>query len=108
MTVSSPLEALQHLEQLYQRGFRDAVTDAALLKVASSQAARDEAALRDLERDLGELEQHYQMSSEELFQRWTAGKLADSADYMDWNALYQMAREVRERLELLRGQTEPV
>jgi hypothetical protein len=37
MAVSSPLEALQHLEQLYQRGFRDAVTDAALLKVASSQ-----------------------------------------------------------------------
>lgn len=106
MAVSSPLEALQHLEQLYQSGFRDAVTDAALLKVASSQAARDEAVLRDLERDLSELEQHYQMSSEEFFQHWIAGKLADSADFMDWNALYQMAHEVRERLELLRGQIE--
>ncbi|MBE7471104.1 MAG: hypothetical protein HS114_18355 [Anaerolineales bacterium] len=55
------------MEQLYQSGFRDPVTDAALLKIASSQAARDEATLRDLERDLGELEQQYQMSSEEFF-----------------------------------------
>lgn len=107
MAVSSPLEALKHLEQLYQSGFRDAVTDAALLKVASSQVARDEMALRDLERDLSELEQQYQMTSEEFFQRWVAGELPDTADFMDWNALYQMAREVRERLELLRGQIEP-
>ena len=103
MAISSPLDALRNLEQLYERGFRDAVTDAALLRVASSQAARDEAVLRDLERDLSELEQQYEMSSEEFFQRWQAGEMADTADFMDWNALYQMAREVRQRLELLRG-----
>ena len=106
MAVSNPLEALRNLGQLYERGFRDAITDAALLRVASSQAARDEAVLRDLERDLSELEQQYQMSSEEFFQRWQAGEMADTADFMDWNALYQMAHEVRERLDLLRGETE--
>ena len=108
MAVSNPLEALRNLGQLYERGFRDAITDAALLRVASSQAARDEAVLRDLERDLSELEQQYQMSSVEFFQRWQAGEMADTADFMDWNALYQMAREVRERLDLLRGETEAV
>jgi len=108
MAISNPLDALRNLEQLYERGFRDAVTDVALLRVASSQAARDEVVLRDLERDLGELEQQYEMSSEEFFQRWQAGEMADTADFMDWNALYQMAREVRERLELLRGETEAV
>ena len=107
MAVSTPLEALQTLEQLYQRGFRDAVTDAALLKIASGQAARDEATLRDLERDQLELEQQYGMSSEDFFQQWVAGEMPDTADFMDWNALYQMAHEVRERLELLRGHTEP-
>jgi hypothetical protein len=60
--------------------------------------ARDEAVLRDLERDLSELEQQYQMASEEFFQRWQADEMADIADFMDWNALYQMACEVRERL----------
>lgn len=104
MTVSTPLETLRNLEQLYKRGFRDNITDAALLKVASSQVARDEAVLRDLERDLSELEQQYGMSSQEFHQRWTTGQMDDTADFMDWNALYQMAHEVRERLELLRGQ----
>jgi hypothetical protein len=108
MTISTPLETLRNLEQLYKRGFRDEVTDAALLKIASSQAARDEAVLRDLERDLSELEQQYQMTSEEFFQGWTAGQMADTADFMDWNALYQMAQEVRERLELLRGKTSAI
>lgn len=105
MTISTPLETLLNLEQLYKRGFRDNITDAALLKVASSQVARDEAVLRDLERDLSELEQQYGMSSQQFHQRWTAGQMDDTADHMDWNALYQMTQEVRERLELLRGQS---
>ncbi len=104
MTISTPLETLRNLEQLYKRGFRDNITDAALLKVASSQVARDEAVLRDLERDLGELEQQYRMSSQEFYEHWTTGQMDDTADFTDWNALYQMGREVRDRLELLRGQ----
>lgn len=104
----SPLVTLRKLERLYKRGFRDSVTDAVLFKVASSQVARDEVVLRDLERDLAELEQRYQMSSKEFFRHWRAGKLDDTADFMDWNALYQMACEVRERLELLRGEPEAV
>jgi hypothetical protein len=96
--MSTPLIALQNLERLYARGFRDTVTDAALLKITSSQVARDEVVLRDLERDLEDFEQHYSMTSETFFQRWQAGELEDTADFMDWNALYQMACEVRERL----------
>ena len=106
MALSNPMVALRNLEQLYKRGFRDRVTDAALLRIASSQATRDEAILRDLERDLKELEQQYDMSSKEFFGRWQAGEMADTADFMDWNALYQMACEVRERLKLLQSGTE--
>ncbi|NOZ05307.1 MAG: hypothetical protein GXP41_02990 [Chloroflexi bacterium] len=106
MVVLTPLEALRSLERLYRRGFHDPVMDTALLRITSSQAARDKAALRDLERDLRELEQQYQMSSDEFFRRWQCGEMADTADFMDWNALYQMAREVRERFDLLWG--EPV
>ncbi len=36
-----------------------------LLKIASSQAARDEVILRDLERGLSELEKQYQMTAME-------------------------------------------
>jgi len=99
----SPLNTLRNLERLYQHGFRDAVTDAALARVASSQAARDEAVLKDLERDLSELEQKYALSSETFYQRWQAGELPDSADFMEWNALYQMSIEIHQRLNVLRG-----
>jgi len=103
MAMPTPLTTLQNLQRLYQDGFQDPVTDAVLIKVALSQAARDEAVLRDLERDLHDLEEQYQMPSHEFFRRWQAGEMDDTADFMDWNALYQMATEVRARLELLRG-----
>ena len=106
MTTSTPLDALRRLEQLYESGFHDTVTDAALRKIVESQAARDHVALRDLENDLRELEQQYQLTSEEFFHRWQAGEMSDTADFMDWNALYQMALEVRERLKLLYNETE--
>ena len=103
MGMPTPLVTLQNLQRLYQDGFHDPVTDAVLIKVALSQVARDEVVLRDLERDLRELEEQYQMPSYEFFQRWQAGEMDDTADFMDWNALHQMATEVRARLELLRG-----
>lgn len=105
--MTTPLVAVRNFERLYTRGFRDRVTDAALLKVAMSQIARDETVLRDLERDLAEFEQQYQMSSEVFYKRWRAGELGDAADFMDWNALYQIACQVRERLTVLRDEPAP-
>ena len=103
MSDLTPLDALRNLEKLYKQGFRDSVTDAALIRIASSQAARDRSVLNDLERDLQEMEKRYQMSSAEFFQRWKSGDLPDTADFMDWNAIYQMATEIRHRLEMLQG-----
>jgi len=76
----------------------------ALQTVVHSQIARDEAMLRDLVRDLAELEAQYAMSSEMFHTRWSAGELDDSADFMDWHVLYKMAAEVRERVALLKGE----
>jgi len=105
--MTTLLATLRNFERLYAGGFRDRVTDSALLKVAISQIARDETVLRDIDRDLAEFEQQYQMSSEAFYHRWQAGELGDEADFMDWNALYQMACQVRERLNLLRETSTP-
>jgi len=82
------------------------VTDIALLKIVSSQAARDKAVLHDLERDLHALEQQYQLSSDKFFRRWQAGEMPDTADFMEWNVLYQMTLEIQGRLRLLQGEAE--
>jgi len=108
LTIHTPLQTLQNLHQLYQCGFCDSVTDAALDRIVGSQAARDETVLYDLEHDLSELEQKHGMTSEEFFHRWQAGKMSDTEDFMDWNALYQIAREICHRLRLLRNESESV
>ena len=82
------------------------MTDAALRKIVESQAARERVVLHDLENDLRELEQQYQLTSEEFFHRWQAGEMPDTANFMDWNALHQMALDVGERLKLLHNETE--
>jgi phage shock protein A len=104
MTLSGPLQTLRKLEKLYRGGFRDALTDVALARLASSQAARDEIVLHDLERDLAELEQRHKITTAEFAARWLAGKMDDSVDFVDWNALNQMATEIRQRLEVLRDE----
>ena len=106
MSTLAPLRVLHNLTQLYEHGFRDTVTDVTLLKIASSQAARDRVVLRDLEHDLRDLEQRYQLSSDEFFRRWQAGEMPDTADFMEWNVLYQMTLEVQERLQLLQSRVD--
>ncbi len=96
-----PLAVLQSLEQLYENGFHDPVTDMALRKVAQSQFRRDQMVLRDLEADLARFERRYGYSSADFFRRWQAGEMPDTADFMDWNALFQMTQEIRHRLSLL-------
>lgn len=44
----------------------------------------------DLESRLKSLEQKYQMSSEQFYQRFQAGELGDSMDFFEWNTYYEM------------------
>ncbi|MCJ7548839.1 MAG: hypothetical protein MUQ30_04060 [Anaerolineae bacterium] len=102
--MSTPVTTLRNLQHLYGQGFRDEVTDTALQKVVNSQIARDQITLRDLERDLAELEAQYAMPSETFHSRWLAGELDDSADFMDWHVLCEMVAEVRKRVALLKSE----
>lgn len=48
-------------------------------------------------------EQRYQMSSAEFFARYQAGKLGDSADFVEWAGDYQhylgLLQELKDRLK---------
>ena len=103
--MTTPVTTLRNLQHLYDQGFRDEVTDTALQKIVNSQIARDQATLRDLERDLAELEAQCAMPSEMFHTRWSAGELNDSADFIDWHVLYEMVAEARGRVALLKSET---
>lgn len=104
MTLTSTLQDLERLRQLYNAGFQDAFLDSALRKVIARQIARDEADLRRVEEALAEFEKRYGQSSEEFWRRFQAGQIADSADAMEWNAFYKMRQRLIARLSLLRGE----
>lgn len=58
------------------------------------------------EKDLGEFERQYKMSTADFFKKWQAGKTDDRMDYVEWASLAQMAENLRKRLELLKGESQ--
>ena len=56
-------------------------------------------ALSTIVRTLSSYEHQYQMSSEEFYARYQAGKLQDSADFVEWAGDYQHYFELKAELE---------
>ena len=54
-------------------------------------------ALSTIVRTLSSYEHQYQMSSEEFYARYQAGKLQDSADFVEWAGDYQHYFELKLR-----------
>lgn len=101
MSFATTREAVSVLDKLYATGFSDPITDAILQKAVDSQTSRDRLVLRDVERDLTEMERQYQMPSASFYERWQVGDFEDTADFMDWSGLYRMAERSKERLRLM-------
>lgn len=104
MTVLVALYDLERLKQLYVAGFNDTFLDSALRKIVDHQIARDEADLRRVNEELTQFEQQYGLTSDEFWERFQAGHVADTADFMEWNAFCKMRRRIMARLSILRGE----
>ena len=66
--------------------------------------APDEEDLQRVSKELVQFEQQYGLSSEEFWKRFKAGQMADSADFMEWNAFCKMRQRILDRLNILRGE----
>ena len=94
---------LSTLAQLYRRGQASPLLDRTLDKALAYEADVSRAQLEQLQSDLSEFEQRYQLSSAEFYRRFQAGQTDDRLDYTEWAALIQMADNLHERLQLLTG-----
>jgi hypothetical protein len=103
MTVSTTLRDLDRLKQLYTAGFQDTFLDSALRKIIDSQIARDEADLRRVNEALEQFECQHGLSSDEFWRRFQSGQMADTADFMEWNAFCKMKQRIIARLRILHG-----
>jgi hypothetical protein len=103
---ANPLTAkrLHALAELYQQGQVSELMDRTLEKLLRQEAEQCQAQLRQLQADLVEFEQKYQLSSPEFYRQFQAGHTSDDMDYVEWASLVQMAENLEKRLRLLTGE----
>jgi hypothetical protein len=94
-------ERVQILEQLYDRGQGSELLDLTLEKLFAYELRNTQQQLEELEQDLAEFEERYELSSAEFYRRFQAGEMGDDMDYVEWASLHQMAERLRERTRLL-------
>ena len=103
MATSVAARDLERLSQLYASGFYDAFIDKALHRIVQRQIERDEADLQQMDRELAVFEKLNGLTSDEFWQRYQAGQMADTADFMEWNVLCKARQRIAARLRILRG-----
>ena len=94
---------LHALAELYEQGQASDLMDRTLDKLLSHEAEECQALLSQLQADLAEFEQKYQLSSAEFYRQFQAGQTSDEMDYVEWASLIQMAENLAKRLRLLTG-----
>ena len=52
-------------------------------------------------RDLRDFEERYGMDTTTFHERFDAGKLGDSADFFEWDGLYDLQRDLTEKIHRL-------
>jgi len=97
-------ERLHALAKLYEQGPVSDLMDRTVEKLLRHEADECQAQLRQLQDDLDEFEQKYQLSSTEFYQQFQAGQIGDAMDYVEWASLVQMTDNLTKRLRLLSGE----
>jgi type II secretory pathway predicted ATPase ExeA len=107
-TVSGQTTAqrLTTLAHLYREGQVSVLMARTLDKLLAHEAEVCRAQLSQLQDDLAEFEQQYDLSSDEFYQRFRAGQTDDRMDYVEWASLVQMRDNLQKRLRLLKGEAQ--
>jgi hypothetical protein len=92
---------LHALAELYEQGQVSDLMDRTLEKLMRHEAEECQALLTQLQADLAEFEQKYQLSSAEFHRQFQAGHTSDDMDYVEWASMIQMAENLAKRLRLL-------
>ena len=89
------------LAHLYEEGLASDLMDRTLEKLLAHEAEVCRALLHQVQTDLTEIEQRYDLSSTTFYQRFQAGQTDDRMDYVEWASLVQMRDNLKKRLRLL-------
>lgn len=100
---SKILTQLRILETLYFHREANATLEKTLDKIISQELQTTQQKSLELEEELQNFEQHYQISSAEFYQKFHLGQLGDNIEFVEWNAFYEMWQRLQEHIELLQS-----
>lgn len=100
---TSTLEKMHRIETIYRQGFQSDLIDRTVDKLIDLEQSRVRRELEDIQRRLQAFEQKYRLSSAEFYAHYEAGKLEDSADFMEWSSFYDMLASTQQYLGWLSG-----
>lgn len=100
-STANTLNKLHILSGLYRDGYQSDVIDRAIDKLVALEQVQMRQQLVEIEIRLRRLEAEYQMSSKDFHERFQKGELGDAANFFEWSAFYDMARNLRQRLDEL-------
>ena len=100
--MSTLIEKIEAMEKI---GAGD-LADQTLHKLIHLHLQKYEKQIEEIQKELEPFERQYGMSSEECHRKFRAGKLVDTADFMEWMGLYDDVLLYRDRIEALRSVVE--
>lgn len=97
-------QKINRLQKLYATGFQNPFLDTAVDKIIEYQINQDKKDLQRIQKGLAQFEKQYGMDSSQFWTKYQAGELEDTADFLEWNALYKMQQRIQQRLDILHGE----
>ena len=95
------MDTLQKLDVLEKVCADDAELDQVLGKLLDLTLSQQRQRLERYERDLHMFEDRYSMDSATFYQRFEAGELGDAMDFCEWAGLYELHRDLLEKIRRL-------
>ena len=95
------MNTLHKLEVLRDTCTDEAELDLILGKLLDATLSGYRLRLERYERDLRELEERYSMESATFYRRFEAGELGDAMDFFEWAGLYELRRDIIEKIQRL-------
>ncbi len=95
------MNALQKIEVLREVYADEAELGLIVEKLLDITLSRRRRRVKRYERELHEFEKRYNMKSATFYQRFEAGELGDAMDFFEWAGLYELRRDLTEKLRRL-------
>jgi len=95
------ISKLKSFEALFRQGYKSQVIDQTLNKLVGLELAKTKRELDEIEVRISDFETKYNMQSENFAQKFHAGSVDDSGDFMEWISFIDMESAILDRIHSL-------